>query len=196
MTAHMKLFLVPAIVLIFNGCTLWGGVAFEKKMSGRISHPKLKELKLESERREEGHEHLKFSGGNDESLFIEVSKRERPQALKSMGDRQLILESMYADHPSAYPGVITSTVKCPTELKPKTFSAETGSLHAKAFELFASERFSYGSCAPDQIKLRSYYALVYCDRNSEFFEIKFFLKKESAELGEDFLRGFACGSNT
>ena len=163
-------------------------------MDDQISHPVLQDMTLKSKSKDDGKLVYRFTS-NEQTLNLESRALPREAAIKYMDDRFIIFESMFKEHPSAYPGLITQSVKCTSEYRPVGHRLETDEIIARGFDLFSNDRMVYGTCSATEVAYRSFYAMIYCLQQGQLYEIRFFTNKGSAAMGEDFLKRFTCTTN-
>jgi len=104
-----------------------------------------------------------------EFSYFPVGKED---ARKAIMTRTALLDSIFIDIPSPYPGELTQKIECPPEFRPETFEYPDGL--GKAYYLPAGERRNYGVCSKDLVKYHSIYVLKYCKGGRFLEEVQFF----------------------
>jgi hypothetical protein len=87
-----------------------------------------------------------------------------------------MIESLFNEHKSAYPGAISSAITCPKPLLPVL--APEGGGTSLVVKLFANGRQAYGVCDSTQVKFRSLIVVRHCEKRKLLVELKAFLPHE------------------
>jgi len=87
-------------------------------------------------------------------------------------DKKLYIESSYVKSLSPYPEVITNTIECPEEFKPKLTEYENGDMRLLAYDFLTNDRFTYGVCSDDLATHRGQSVSVYCIKSKELYNIE------------------------
>ncbi len=114
-----------------------------------------------------------------EFSYFPVGKEE---ARKAIITRTALLDSIFIEIPSPYPGELTQKIECPLEFLPETFEYPDGL--GKAYYLPAGERRNYGVCSNDLVKYHSIYVLKYCKGGRFLEEIQFFSETSDWGVGK------------
>ena len=81
-------------------------------------------------------------------------------------DRLQILQALFLPFPSPYSEFVTNQTECPEEFWPITEDS--------VWQLYASERLTYGVCSRDLIKFNSALKLEYCPKQKALYQIEIF----------------------
>lgn len=100
---------------------------------------------------------------------IFIDRTEIEDHKKYIEDKKFLLTSLFEPTTSPYPEVITNTIECASEFKPKARNVGNDIV----FTLFAGERYNYGVCALDLVKYQSLYGIFDC-KDKGIFEIRIF----------------------
>lgn len=153
------------------GVAMPAGREFSVAAFRRSSTPTLRREDLEARRK---------------NMFLYITRTETEFPQKYIGDKRAVLESLFEQTTSPYPGVITNVIECPEKFKPKTLTIDRGTIYT----LFAGERFTYGVCADDLVAYRSLYGIFDCARKG-VFEVRLFTPLAEPVPG-DIMRSFNC----
>lgn len=130
----------------------------------------------------EGYDSKVFAG-HKETKIIKINniKIKNIQNAKSyINDIIFVLDTMYRDVRSPYPGALSSRIGCADEFKPKKNVYEPFDYYL----IFASERFTYGVCSDDLIYYSSIMFFIFCEKGENFYQIEVFIPK-GMDISED-----------
>lgn len=125
-----------------------------------------------------------LEGYKDTTIAI-ITKTKTDSQKKYIEDKKFLINSLFTPSTSPYPEVITNTVECANEFKPKIRNVENGTIYS----LFASERLTYGVCVKDLIAYESSYGIFDCKKKG-IFEVRIFSK--TADVSEKIINSFGC----
>ena len=106
-----------------------------------------------------------------------ITGLEKESAEKHITNRRYVIDSLFLDIAAPYPDAITNTLECPDEFKPKIREIKISNFDTAYYEIFATERLTYGACSDDLIKYKTMLAWVYCENAKNLFQIELFLPK-------------------
>jgi len=127
---------------------------------------------------------------NDLSIKIKIlNNTDLKQAKNYISDKMFVIDSMYREIDSPYPGTLSNKIKCEEEFKPKKIS----NIPFDYYLLYASDRFTYGACSWDLISYKSVIYYVYCNKTKNLHQIELFIPKniESSSY-EESLTSITC----
>ncbi len=106
-----------------------------------------------------------------------------------ISDKMFVIESLYREIHSPYPGELSNRIRCPEEFKPLKKSNEPFDYYI----IYASKRLSYGACSDDLIEYVSINYFLYCEKQNNFFHIELFIpKEENISYYENLLKSVRC----
>ncbi|MFH1403229.1 MAG: hypothetical protein ABIH11_03060 [Candidatus Altiarchaeota archaeon] len=108
-----------------------------------------------------------------------------------VSDSLLMLESVFNERRSGYPGQLTRSIECPTKYKPEYREKEVDGGRLGYYIGYANQNYVAGACSEDLIAFRSMNGFAYCPGEKTLFEIDFFTPKDSQEI-EDFIKKIRC----
>lgn len=88
-------------------------------------------------------------------------------------DKKLYIESNYVKSLSPYPEVVTNSIECPPEFKPKLTEYENEDMKLLAYDFLTNDRFTYGICSDDLATYRGQSVSIYCKKSKELYYIEF-----------------------
>lgn len=109
-------------------------------------------------------------------LFVRAFNSNDTEAKKLMEEKRLAVMRLYSSGTTPYPSVITNVTGCAEAFLPKSSARISTHEYILALELFANDRFSFGSCASEQIAYRVLYFQIFCAKVQKVFDVKWFLK--------------------
>jgi len=107
-------------------------------------------------------------------LFIKVNifkNIDKEKANIYISDKIVLINSLFKEIRSPYPGALSNRIGCPEEFKPLRISNQP----LDYYILYASSRFTYGVCSFDLIEYRSILYFQYCDKQKSLYQIKLFI---------------------
>ncbi len=105
-------------------------------------------------------------------------------------DRFQILQALFLPFPSPYSEFITNQTECPEEFWPITEDS--------VWQLYASERLTYGVCSWDLVKFNSVLRIEYCPKQKALYQIEIFIPYDknfglaTLPYVEDIINSFQC----
>ncbi len=116
----------------------------------------------------------------DERIIkIEVVKNiDNKSAHRHIKERKYVINSLYNNIPSPYPGMVSNTIESPDEFKPKVMHIEVEGEKIPIYLLSSTPRFTYGASAEDLIRYRGALTFVYNQKEKILYRIDLFIPKE------------------
>lgn len=116
---------------------------------------------------------------------IRIIKTVSENSSKYISDKKYLLHSLFEPTTSPYPEVISNTIECPEEFKPKIVKTEFGEI----YYLYAGERYNFGVCTKDLVAFSAAYGIFNC-KDKGIFEVQIFSKSQQ-EI-EQIIQTFQC----
>ncbi len=113
--------------------------------------------------------HLETLSASAKDLIVEIDRSQPTQAEPYIAGRRALLASLFSPSSSPYPEVITNTLNCPDDLKPREATGSAGIIYL----LPAGGRQNYGVCDPALVHYHSAYGIFDCQAKG-VFEVKAF----------------------
>jgi len=131
---------------------------------------------------------------DNEHLKVERYKNIDMESSKTLTEREVILiQSIFSDSISPYPGEITNKIECQNEFKPHFF--KTGVEERQYLITFSNDRFNLGVCSEDITKFRCLIGWLYCSKKKELYKISYFIPlEESDEKLHDLFISLKCNN--
>jgi len=130
-------------------------------------------------------------GGYDD-LFIKVNvfkNISQEEANIYITDKIVVINSLFKEISSPYPGALSNRIKCPEELNPLRISNHP----LDYYIIYASSRFTYGACSFDLIKYRSMLYFQYCGEQKSLYQVKLFIPiDQDISAYEELLKSIKC----
>jgi len=115
-----------------------------------------------------------FLTGYNRDNIIKIKKTHRYSeslAQQYIADKIFVINSQYREVHSPYPGRLSNRIGCEDEFKP----IKINNSPFDYYEIYSTDRFTYGACSWDLITYRSILYFVYCENTSAFYQIQLFL---------------------
>lgn len=192
----MWIALVVVPFFLFSGCVSSPTIA-SKLDGGGIYVPEGDQFLFASEQRlqDGGLTITTFSGHRDEDR-VEIQRIvgfDKSEAEEYVRMRRSMVDSLFADSFSPYPGPISEAVRCSAEYLPKIQEAQVGGMTRITYAMYATERFTYGACADDLAPYLASLSYVYCPEKNGLYEVKYFTPRDApAEDLKAFANSLAC----
>ena len=106
-----------------------------------------------------------------------ITNLEKEAAEKHITNKRYVVDSLFLNIAAPYPDAITTTLECPDEFEPKIREIKISNFDAAYYEIFATERITYGACSDDLIKYKTILTWVYCENTKNLFQIELFVPK-------------------
>ena len=103
------------------------------------------------------------------------------QADELIQNKRFMLEGLYRQHRTGYPGKLTHAQECPTKFHPKVIQKYESKKNKLGYKLFANKRYVYGGCSDDVNTYQSAYVLQYCPNKKKIYEIKYYTSKKKPQ---------------
>ena len=192
----MRVALVVVPFFLFSGCASPPTIASKLAEEG-INIPEAHQFGLTSEQMlQEGGLTILILSGAHEGDRLEVWRITGfnvSEAEKYIRMRRSMVDSLFADSFSPYPGPISETVRCSAEYLPKIQEAQVGGMTRITYAMYATERFTYGACAGDLAPYLASLSYVYCPEKNELYEVEYFTPRDApAEDPKAFADSLAC----
>src|SRR3989344_5477243 len=125
-----------------------------------------------------------ISESNNKIIRLEIiNDIDKETAEKHIANKKYIIDSLFLDISAPYPDAITTTLECPEQFKPKIREIKIDNFDMDYYEIFATERLTYGACSDDLINYKAILTWVYCKNTKNLLQIELFVPK--AEFKED-----------
>ncbi len=127
-----------------------------------------------------------------EQLKIEIiSPIELADVRKNIEERFNIINSLYTNLPSPYPGMVTKNIEFPQELRPEYQLVDTPSQTLPLYFLASNDRYIYGAMAEELIAFKGFLTFVYNPASKSLARLDFFTPKAqfSKERALRFVQG-------
>ncbi len=125
---------------------------------------------------------LSIFKGQKDSLIMRITIKkdlDLNQADNYINDKMALINSLFIDISSPYPGSLSNLISCPQEFKPYKMIYNS----SQFYFLYASERFTYGICSLDLLTYKSIIFSLYCKKERNLYFIELFIP-----LDEDFMK--------
>ena len=156
----LMILMIAISFLLTQGCTIRGGCINTVFKSIGISMDHFDNFTLSEYKNEKI-----IAKSGDITLIILLNKNlEKNIAIKLVNDKTAILESQYEIRDAPYPGEITKEVVCPEEFRPLK-NVINNSHNIINYELYSTNRFTYGVCVQDLAFYKSFIGFFYCNKN-------------------------------
>ncbi len=136
-------------------------------------------LKVTSTDKYQKYDFTEYSAGDDIIQLKTYHNFNREEALKIIQARVFFLNLSFKDQVNPYPGVLSNTIGCPDDEKPKP--AEDTVAIRLDYKLLATSNLVYGNCNINDNYYYCLYTVFYCAAKNELYELKIFspIKKPS-----------------
>ncbi len=131
---------------------------------------------------------LLYLVADDEHLKVEKHANIDLESSERLVERDILLiNGLFSNSISPYPGEISNEIECAEEFKPIFF--ETGIGGRRYLTTYSNDRFGIGACSDDLLAYRFLMGWIYCPTVSELYSIRYFvpLEREPEELAEFFV---------
>ncbi|MDD5772431.1 MAG: sulfatase [bacterium] len=116
---------------------------------------------------------------NGSVIKIEVINNiDNNSAERRIEEKKYIINSLYYQTPSPYPGMISNTIEYPDEFKPKVEYIEIEGVKTAFLILSSTSRFTYGVGAEELIAYRGALIFIYNEKEKKLYQIELFIPKE------------------
>jgi hypothetical protein len=130
--------------------------------------------------------------GEYEDKIIKIKKYDDFDLEKSeqyISDKMFVINSLYREIHSPYPGELSNRIGCPEEYKPIKKENQPFNYYI----IYASERLSYGACSDDLIRYKAINYFLYCEKENNFYHIELFIpKEENVSHYETLVKSIKC----
>lgn len=121
---------------------------------------------------------VKASDGTN-SLKLEITSPISLSAARNLiRERLNIIDSLYANLPSPYPGAVTKSIEYPEELKPQFHPINISNQEVPLYLLPSSERFSYGALPQELIMYKGFVTFLYSQSLQTLTRIDYFVPQQ------------------
>lgn len=118
-----------------------------------------------------------FKSANECVIISAIPSEDENTAMTYRNDKLSLVNSLFADQGTPYPGKVTNHQGCPDEYKPVVVK-DTKELYI--LNLKANERFVYGGCTDASAYYSSALVFCYCSNSKTLFELKYFTPVSSS----------------
>ncbi len=118
------------------------------------------------------YDYTEYTAGDDIIQLKTYAHYNREKAKKLIEARKFFMELSFKDQISPYPGLLSSTIGCPDDQKPKP-SEDTIALRLD-YKLLATSNLVYGNCNLTDNYYNCLYCVFFCADKSEAYELKIF----------------------
>ncbi len=109
-----------------------------------------------------------------------------------LNDKMFVINSLYREIHSPYPGALSNRIECADEFKPK----QVEHFPFDYYLIYATDRFTYGACSWDLITYETVFYPLYCEENNILYQIELFVPVEDySSRYEEFLNSITCTSS-
>ncbi|MBU0485622.1 MAG: sulfatase-like hydrolase/transferase [Proteobacteria bacterium] len=113
------------------------------------------------------------------------------EAQRTIDERLHMIQSLFSNLPSPYPGAITNKVEVPAELLPRTRPIRVGGEERELYVLSSSSRYAYGAMSAEMAAFRGGLIFIYDSARRTLFRVDLFIPR--AEFDEGGLAVFFQG---
>lgn len=104
-------------------------------------------------------------------------------------EKMFFINTLYREIHSPYPGQISNKIGCSDEFTPIKFN----NTPYDYYQIYASDRLTYGVCSWDLVKYKSILYFYYCEDNKELFQLELFINtSKNLEDYTDNLKKLRC----
>ncbi|MBI2134856.1 hypothetical protein HYU09_02620 [Candidatus Woesearchaeota archaeon] len=163
----VSLLFIPFLVLLYLDYRSANNNAYELQISNNF----IKKFNLEDV--SYGQDFKAFNGRyEDVILKIKVlNNLDFNQSMDYISGKIFLINSIYRNMDSPYPGHLSNIIKCEEEFKPRTIENSPFDYYI----LYASDRFIYGACSLDLIRYTSMLYYIHCNETDELYQIELFV---------------------
>ncbi|MFH0783327.1 MAG: sulfatase [Pseudomonadota bacterium] len=134
---------------------------------------------------------IKAARGQEQLKIEIISPIDLTDVRKNIEERFNIINSLYTNLPSPYPGMVTKNIEYPQELRPEYQLVDTPSQTLPLYFLASNDRYIYGVMAEELIAFKGFLTFVYNPANKSLARLDFFTPKAqfSKEQALRFVQG-------
>lgn len=131
---------------------------------------------------------------NGTKLRLHIFRDWSPQMAESyISDKMFVINSLYREIHSPYPGALSNRIACADEFKPKRVEYSPFDY----YRIYATDRLTYGACSRDLISYQTILYFIYCDEDNSFYQLELFVPvNEPASPYEGLLTSLVCSSSS
>ncbi len=115
----------------------------------------------------------RFQGSDSRLKLIQSPNIDEAEAESRARDRIYFVTSLYKTQVSPYPDRLSNVISC--ESLPVTSSREIAGGWIKRVQLWANERYTFGSCEKNQQTQLALVMMVYCKQKKAYFDLEYFV---------------------
>jgi hypothetical protein len=120
------------------------------------------------------------SNSQNEILKIRLKKNLDIKSANAILNQKIIqLNSLYRPASVPYAGAITNSIDCSKKYNLSQMPVESKDALSVRFKLKANEQLVYGVCEEKKLDYKSEYVLIYCKKNKNFYEVKYYINKKN-----------------
>lgn len=129
----------------------------------------------------------------EEAVILSIEQIPDGGKARARRDQKLFLiQNLFQEEKSPYPGMTSHIVKCPEKFLPKITKTEDTEKEMLRIQLYATSRRTFGVCTEGEAEYKSVYLLVYCKKSKAAVEVEAFAKKSSPRAWDLWLSGADC----
>ncbi|MBU0483628.1 MAG: sulfatase-like hydrolase/transferase [Proteobacteria bacterium] len=118
------------------------------------------------------------ASGNQKLLKIEIiSPIELNDARQIIKERFNIVDSLYTNLPSPYPGMLTREIEYPEKLRPEYQLVNIPSQKIPLYLLASNDRYSYGAMAEEMVTFMGFFTFIYNPEQKSLSRLDYFVPK-------------------
>lgn len=129
-------------------------------------------------------------------IRTDISESESKSRIQTQITR---IKAQFENATSPYPGEISDQIECSGEYKPVFFEERINGVQASYFTAFLNNRLVLGACTEDQAVYKEIFALFYCPKQRQFFQMELIAPKDVFDSDErrykQMLYSIDCRSN-
>lgn len=184
-------FVLAIAFLVLTAC---GGVR-ENVAPGKDAPPLSGELfqGMEWGEAARGHDSTVFKGRNKDVILKVTAFNDigEEQASNYISSKLFVINSLYREINSPYPGQLSNRIECAEEFKPATVENSPFDYYL----IYATGRFTYGACSWDLIAYRIILYFLHCEEENTLYQIELFVPVDDyAADHENSLKTLDCPS--
>ncbi len=119
-------------------------------------------------------------------MTVEVRKSDDSAAKEFQQNKFFLIESLFKEQASPYPGKLSYKIGCPKEFFPEKFEKAYKNDWIRAMKLKANTRYVYGGCTEESNYYYSYLLYYYCAQQQRLIELNYYtpIKQPSLDMDE------------
>jgi len=130
--------------------------------------------------------------GNYDNMILKIKRMDDytlEMSQQYILDKIFVINSLFREIHSPYPGELSNRIECPDEFKPEKKS----NMPFDYYIIYSTERLNYGACSYDLIKYKSINYFLYCNKQNEFYHVELFIPFiQNISVYEDSVKNLKC----